>query len=267
MGKLWKDEFAGSEVVGLTNTTANHEKLKAMGLRPATKDDGGLAPGQKFANVLFSAPPSGSADYASEVRGALDRWDGTGSFVFTSSMSICAAENGEMVTEDSCGLVTEGKAPSTDRLLAAENLVLKAGGNVIRYVGLYHASRGAHTFFLKAKEVPRWGGYTVNLLHYEDAARLAKSVVSGEGSGPFRGQVFIGCDNHPVTFQDMMTACTASNVPSLQGEVRWTLPESESTKGKKVSNPKTREILGGWKPKYDSFEQFVKVNGAKDIYN
>ncbi len=36
--------------------------------------------------------------------------------------------------------------------------------------------RGAHTFFLKTREVPRWGGYTVNLIHYEDAARLSAAV-------------------------------------------------------------------------------------------
>ena len=47
---------------------------------------------------------------------------------------------------------------------------------MVRLVGLYHAARGAHTYFLKVKEVPRWGGYTVNLLHYEDAASLALSV-------------------------------------------------------------------------------------------
>ena len=29
---------------------------------------------------------------------------------------------------------------------------------------------------LQAKEVQRWGGYSLNLLHYEDAARLAMSV-------------------------------------------------------------------------------------------
>ena len=52
----------------------------------------------------------------------------------------------------------------------------QAGGNAARLVGLYHGARGAHTYFLKVKEVPRWGGYTVNLLHYEDAARLTMSV-------------------------------------------------------------------------------------------
>ena len=51
-----------------------------------------------------------------------------------------------------------------------------AGGCVARLAGLYHARRGAHTFFLKAGRVERWGGSTVNLLHYEDGALLVAAV-------------------------------------------------------------------------------------------
>ena len=68
------------------------------------------------------------------------------------------------------------------RLLAAESAVLGAGGCVVRLAGLYHARRGAHTFFLKAGRVERWGGYTVNLLHYEDAALLTAAVGDAIGA-------------------------------------------------------------------------------------
>lgn len=63
--------------------------------------------------------------------------------------------------------------------------------------------RGAHTFFLRQQEVARWGGYTVNLIHYEDAASLCLAVLQGRGSpcGPYRGQAFLGCDGSPVTFE------------------------------------------------------------------
>ena len=36
--------------------------------------------------------------------------------------------------------------------------------------------RGAHTFFIRQVKVARWGGYTVNLIHYEDAASLSIAV-------------------------------------------------------------------------------------------
>lgn len=43
--------------------------------------------------------------------------------------------------------------------------------------------RGAHTFFLRTGQVPRWGGYTVNLIHYEDAAGLSAAVCLRHTSG------------------------------------------------------------------------------------
>lgn len=43
--------------------------------------------------------------------------------------------------------------------------------------------RGAHTFFLRQGEVQRWGGYTVNLIHYEDAAELCLAVLQVRRSG------------------------------------------------------------------------------------
>ena len=66
------------------------------------------------------------------------------------------------------------------------------------------ARRGAHTFFLREKEVARWGGYTVNLIHYEDAASLCLAVLVGQGgeeAGPYRSRAFLGCDGAPVTFE------------------------------------------------------------------
>jgi len=44
-----------------------HIRLHKLGLDAATKET--LAPGKKYPHVLFSAPPSGSEDYAAEVGG------------------------------------------------------------------------------------------------------------------------------------------------------------------------------------------------------
>jgi nucleoside-diphosphate-sugar epimerase len=62
------------------------------------------------------------------VAAALTRWDFSSpasSFVFTSSMSVCAVDDGGVVTEDSCPLNPLGKSPSVDRLLLAEKPVLE----------------------------------------------------------------------------------------------------------------------------------------------
>jgi hypothetical protein len=120
-------------------------------------------------------------------------------------------------------LCASHRTAGSDKLLGAEAATLDAGGNVLRLVGLYHAARGPHTFFIKMGEVARYGGYVVNMLHYEDAARIAMAVLTGQGSeggAGFRGQVFVGADGHPLTFQEMVDACFASGL--FSGSVKFT---------------------------------------------
>jgi nucleoside-diphosphate-sugar epimerase len=239
-----------------------------LGLTPRTRDQ---ADGRRFPYVLFAAPPSGSDDYPAEVAAAARMWDGSGSMVFTSSMSVCAAEDGSEVSDENCPLVPEGKSPSTDRLLVAEQATLAAGGNVVRLVGLYHAQRGPHTFFIRQGEVARYGGYVVNMLHYEDAAGLAVAVLRGDGAsaaqgGRWKEHIFVGTDGHPLTFQEMVDACFASGV--FSGSVKFTAPEppAGSGRGKRVKNDLTRKLLNDWTPKYSSFAGFFQETKGKDFY-
>ncbi|KAK9814534.1 hypothetical protein WJX72_007487 [[Myrmecia] bisecta] len=262
LGKLWLDKHPGATVVGQTNTDSSHERLKRIGIQPRVKAEAG---DEKYPYVIFCAPPSGSGDgeYVSEVKAAIQRWDGTGSFVFTSSGGLYTVDDGTQCNEDSA-VVPMGQSDRNDRLLKAEQATLAAGGCVVRLVGLYHAQRGAHTFFLRMGKVPRWSGYTVNLIHYEDAASLSLAVLEGhekEGQ-PFRSRTFVGCDGAPVTFQDMMNATLASGV--FNGEVTFTGEEGPS-KGKLMGNCRTREALH-WRPKYPSFEDFM-LSGAQDVYS
>lgn len=55
----------GCKVVGETNTTNRHEELLSLGISPVTKE---TQSGDKYPFVIFCAPPSGSEDYAAEVR-------------------------------------------------------------------------------------------------------------------------------------------------------------------------------------------------------
>lgn len=266
LAKEWLATVPGGTATGMTNTGNSHDRLRKMGITPYTRDT--LPAGRQYSYVAFTAPPSGSVDYVADIKAALALWDGTGSFVFSSSMSVCSTDDGGAVTEDSCPLVAKGAGPSTDKLLGAEEAVLAAGGNVLRLVGLYHAQRGAHTFFIKQGSVARPGAYVVNLLHYEDAAGMAAAILRGDGSGPFRGRAFIGCDDAPVTFADMMEACSSSGVfPQATVSFTGSFPEgSTAGRGKRVNNSASRAALGGWAPRYSSFAAFMAA-GAKDYYN
>ncbi|GAB4817924.1 hypothetical protein N2152v2_004970 [Parachlorella kessleri] len=247
-------------VIGQTNTTTNHERLRKLGITPVAKEAAGSS---QYPFVLFSAPPSGSADYLGEISSALQRWDGTGCFVFTSSAGVYPVEDGS-ACDESTPLIRMGANERTDKLLKAEQMVLDAGGCVARLVGLYHANRGAHTFFLRQQQVDRWAGYTVNLIHYEDAASLALAVLTGQGAqAPYRGQAFLGCDGSPVTFEDMMQATLRSG--AFPGASYTFVGKEGPVKGKRMSNPRTRQQLQ-WRPKYPSFIEFMEA-GAKDWYN
>lgn len=261
LAKLWLDDYGAGTVTGQTNTTTNHATLQGLGISPRTKAEAGP---ETFPFMVYSAPPSGSEDYVGDVKAALKLWDGTGAFVFTSSVAVYAVEDGSPCNE-AAPLVAVGSNPRTDTILQAEQAVLDAGGCVVRLVGLYHRTRGAHTFFLKQGEVPRWGGYTVNLIHYEDAAGLTGAVLRGQGSqdgAAYRGKVFLGCDNVPVTFEDMMKGIEASG--ELPGKATFTGPAS-AVKGKRMNNDMTRKQLQ-WEPKYGGGIEKFFADGGKDWY-
>eukprot|EP00193_Tetraselmis_chui_P001975 CAMPEP_0177758038 /NCGR_PEP_ID=MMETSP0491_2-20121128/3972_1 /TAXON_ID=63592 /ORGANISM="Tetraselmis chuii, Strain PLY429" /LENGTH=289 /DNA_ID=CAMNT_0019273747 /DNA_START=29 /DNA_END=896 /DNA_ORIENTATION=- len=201
-GKLWLDSKPGSTVTGQTNSDGSHDRLRSLGITPTLRPEDPRSVA-KYDNVLFSAPPSGSADYVADD-----------------------------ADEDS-PLKPLGNSEQTDRLLLSEKAVMEAGGNVVRLVGLYHAQRGAHTFFLKKGEVERWGGYCINLIHYEDAASLAVAALQG-GT---RGQLYVGCDGVPVTLEEMMQAVAGCG--NFEGSCTFT-GEAGGDSGKRMSNGKTR---------------------------
>ena len=253
----WKEEHGGAaRVVGETATTMNHESLKSLGCfdEVRTREDGSDS---TFPYVLFAAPPSGSEDFAAEVERAADKWDGTGSLLFTSSAAVYDVEEGECTETSKTKAM--GASERTDKILSCENAVLSRGGNVLRLVGLYHSKRGAHMYFLKIQTVPRWGESHINLIHYEDAASLSARI---QQCGPeTRGKIFLGCDNHPVSFQKMMDATLLSG--EYKGQCKFT-GEAQEYVGKFANNDDTRRALD-WAPVHESFESFMKA-GAKDSF-
>jgi len=259
LGSLWLDDFGAGSVVGQTKTTNNHEALSGLGIEARAEGVEGT-----FPYVAYCAPPSGSEDYAGDVKKALERWDGSGNFVFTSSAGVFSVNDGSTCDESS-PVVPMGANPRTDALLQAEQAVLDAGGCVMRLVGLYHRTRGPHTFFLKQGQVARWGGYVVNMIHYEDAASICAAVLKGRGAEGqrYRSRVFVGCDDKPVTFEDMMASIEKSGI--LSGHVVFTEKDGSDSLGKKMTNDATRRQLQ-WSPKYSSIIAFFEEHRANDWY-
>ncbi|KAK2646481.1 hypothetical protein Ddye_021676 [Dipteronia dyeriana] len=244
----WRQEHPGCQIYGQTVTTDHHEELIEMGINPCVK---GSEVTQRFPYVIFCAPPSRSSDYPGDVRLAAMSWNGEGSFLFTSSSAPFDCNDNGPCDEDS-PIVPIGRSPKTDILLKAEKVVLEFGGCVVRMAGLYKADRGAHTYWLRKGTVEVRPDHILNLIHYEDAASLSVSILKKK----LHGRILMGCDNHPVSRQEVMDLVNKSGKfgKKFEGFTGTTDPL-----GKRLSNSKTRQELE-WEPKYPSFAHFLGVS-------
>ncbi|XP_021594591.1 uncharacterized protein LOC110601673 [Manihot esculenta] len=248
VAEKWRQEYPGSQVYGQTVTTDHHDDLIKLGINPSLK---GTKLNHQFPYVIFCAPPSRTSDYPGDVREATLSWNGEGSFLFTSSSAPYDCNDNGPCNEDS-PVVPSGRSPRTDVLLKAEKVVLESSGCVLRLAGLYKEDRGAHVYWLKKGTVDVRPDHILNLIHYEDAAALSVAILKKK----LRGRIFLGCDNHPLSRQEVMDLVAKSGKFSKKFEG---FTGTGDPLGKKLNNMKTREEVG-WEPKYPSFADFLGVS-------
>ncbi|GLT59648.1 hypothetical protein SLA2020_324560 [Shorea laevis] len=234
VAEKWREEHPGCQVYGQTMTTDHHDELIKMGINPLLKG----TKTQQFPYVIFCAPPSRTLDYPGDVRMAALGWSGEGSFLFTSSSAPFDCSDNGPCDEDT-PVVPIGGSAKTDVLLKAEQVVLE------------FSDRGAHTYWLKKGTVEARPDHILNLIHYEDAASLSVAILKKK----FRGRIFLGCDNHPLSRQETMDLVNRSGKFSKKFEA---FTGTNGPLGKKLNNSKTRQELG-WEPKYPSFAHFLGV--------
>ncbi|KAK3441003.1 hypothetical protein EUGRSUZ_B01266 [Eucalyptus grandis] len=238
---------SGCQIHGQTVTSDHHDELVKLGIIPSLK---GTKTDQRFPYVIFCAPPSRTSDYPGDVRLAALSWNGEGSFLFTSSSAPYDCNDNGNCDEDS-PVVPIGRSPRTDVLLKAEAVVTEFGGSVIRLAGLYQADRGAHSYWLQKGTVEVRPDHILNLIHYEDAASLSVAIMKKK----LRSRIFLGCDNHPLSRQEVMDIVEKSGKFSKKFEG---FTGTNDPLGKKLNNSKTRAEIG-WEPKYPSFSHFLGV--------
>ncbi|KAG6668178.1 hypothetical protein CIPAW_01G152900 [Carya illinoinensis] len=249
VAEKWREqEHPGCQVFGQTVSTDHHDELIKMGINPSLK---GTTATHRFPYVIFCAPPYQTSDYPGDVRVAALNWNGEGSFLFTSSSAPYDCNDNGPCDEDTPA-VPIGRSPRTDVLLKAENVVLEFGGCVLRLAGLYKADRGAHVYWLEKGTVEARPDHILNLIHYEDAASLSVAILKKN----FHGRIFLGCDNHPLSRQEVMDLVAKSGKFSKKFEG---FTGTSDPLGKRLNNLKTREEIG-WKPKYSSFSDFLGVS-------
>ncbi|KAJ7538561.1 hypothetical protein O6H91_11G054300 [Diphasiastrum complanatum] len=247
LAQSWLKTNPGCKVVGVTNTTKRHEELRGLGILPTLKQTESI---EQFPYVIFCAPPSGSDDYPAELRLAAQRWNGLGSLLFTSSSAVYDCEDNGPCDENTPTFPL-GVSSRADKLLNAEEEVLKVGGNVVRLAGLYSLDRGPHTYWLKLGTVESRPDHILNLIHIEDATSLCLAIMEK----PFRSQIFMGCDGSPLSRQELMDLVNISEKYEHKFQKFTGL---DGPLGKRMDNSVTCTKLG-WKPKYTSFANFLGV--------
>ncbi|CAD6238461.1 unnamed protein product [Miscanthus lutarioriparius] len=253
VAEMWKQEYPGCKVYGQTATTDHHSELTDIGIIPSLK---GSVPGPKFPYVIFCAPPYRSEDYAGDLRVAATNWNGEGSFLFTSSTAVYDCSDNGFCSEDS-PCVPIGQSPRTDVLLKAENVVLEAGGCVLRTDAIfldfhYKSDRGPHVYWLSKGTLDVRPDHVLNLIHYEDAASLAIAIMKKR----LRSRIFVGCDNEPLSRLDIMDRVNRSGKFDTQFQG---FTGTDGPLGKRMENSKTQAELG-WQPKYPSFTEFLGLS-------
>lgn len=179
--------------------------------------------------------------------------------LYTSSTSVYPQVDGELIDEESRAFPTA----ETGRILReAEDIVLAAGGTVVRLAGLYGPGRSIllRTFlegnasidFREANPTPdgRW----INQVHRDDVASALSHLISRRDS--IEREIYNLCDSKPMTQRDVYRVMSkmfgkpepptlAANPNKKRG---WT--------NKRVSNGKLTAT--GWKPTYSNYQSALE---------
>lgn len=172
--------------------------------------------------------------------------------VFTSSTSVYAQINGEVVDEDS---LAEPDRETGRILRHTESFVVARGGTVARLAGIYGAGR---SFVLKnllegkaVIEGNEGAGRALNQIHREDAASALQFLIEGGHAG-----VFNVVDDRPQTQLDCFREiCPLFNV-ALPAAVPPNPDRKRGWTHKFVSNARLRAL--GWAPQFASYTAALK---------
>lgn len=252
-------------LTGITKSTSRHSYILNELEHPdkfnlSTLEDIFLSK-KRFKNLVFCAPPSGSEDYASDVRQVITQlWEGPeggGLFVFTSSGGIFGMGDGDVVTETS---PVDESSPRSVKLISAETEVLGKSGTVLRLAGLYTLQRGAHGYWFSdktaGKEIQGPADGIINLLHYDDAAAacIAAIVQGSYAADTIQKQIFLISDGNPTTRQGICESSKKHPLFAMKAMPKFSA--TSDNKGKIYDGSHSNRVLK-WVPKYPSFDKFM----------
>ena len=247
----------GHAVSGLRRSVAAETELKRVGIQPLHADithPETLAALPHDFDWVVNCTASGGGDaenyrqiYLEGNRNLL-AWLAASppkKFVYTSSTSVYAQNDGSLVTESS---PTEPEAATAKILVETENLLLAAARKnfpalILRVAGIYGPARG-HAFkqYLRGEaRIEGEGARWLNMIHRDDV--IGTSIAALERGAP--GEIYNAVDNEPVSqlhFFEWLAAELQKPLPprtTADTEV-W---RKRGVTNKRISNAKLLEKL------------------------
>jgi len=189
--------------------------------------------------------------YLTGTANLLDQFPGS-KILFTSSTSVYAQKNGDLVTEESAA---EPEHERGEILREAEQLVLEHGGVVARLAGIYGPGRSfLLTRFLKGEALidPTTDRF-VNQIHRDDAASALLLLLARHS---LRGRIYNVVDDRPVLQSEYYHWLAEKLERPLPVVGRPQFKRKRGDSNKRVSNAKLRGL--GWIPRYPTFVQGIE---------
>ena len=168
--------------------------------------------------------------------------------VFTSSSSVYAHHEGELVTEEADTIPDRATG---EILLESERVVLDAGGVVARLAGIYGPGRSVllRKFLDGEAVIEEDGRRFINTIHRDDAARAIHHLISLE---PFpAGEIFNVADSVTMTQLEVYQGLADVSGKGLPPCGPRDLNRKRGWTHKRVSNDKL--CATGWEPVYPGF--------------
>ncbi|KAF8401549.1 hypothetical protein HHK36_012491 [Tetracentron sinense] len=172
----WRQEYPGSQILGQTMTTDHHNELINIGINPFLRGSKAI---HQFPNVIFCAPPSRTADYSGDV-----------SLIDLACSHAPLEEESPQEFDLWCRLfVSKSNTSQTQDIdQEFESMCRLAASNW----------SGEGSLLFTSSSAPY--DCNDNGSCDEDAASLSVAILKKK----LRRQIFLGCDNHPLSRQEVM---------------------------------------------------------------
>jgi nucleoside-diphosphate-sugar epimerase len=244
------------EVEGWTLSPQSAEELSQRGVRAYSIDISNekdvTARKADFDVVVHCASTrGGNVDlyrrvYFDGARNLVNRFGGA-KFLLTSSTSVYAQTNGEIVAEES---PAEPKHEAGKILRQAEDLVLVKSGIVVRLGGIYGPGRSAllRKFLNGEAIVDPSNDRFLNQIHRDDAAAALRVLLKSTAAA---GEIYNVVDDQPILQSECYRWLATKLNRSLTSSKGSTSSRKRGESNKRVSNARLRST--GWVPLYRTF--------------